>query len=733
MRRSPKKVASGQWPVASSSCNAEIATDVSSVLEFRRPRRRGFTLVEMLVAVAITLIMMTTVVTVFGLVMDSIGNSRATIEMTDRLRGARNRLALDLQGATAPMTPSISPDLSAGYTEIIEGPIGAIYPAAVFATRSDEAPGGTNLGADYTVGDNDDVLMLTVRSPSNEPFTGRFTPWNYNGTPTQPPPYTAVGDPVIVQSRVAEVSWFLRGTTLYRRVLLVLPGPVAVQPDTQNPPRWISPQPIPPRPLVDSSSSNYRSFYALYDVSARQEDGPWGLQATAGPNTGRLVANTLADLTKRENRFGHQPYAWPHDARFWGQLRLPTLRECSSPYWPFPWNDFGNTLPSSMGIAIPSPLDPVGRPLIVPVGSSGTQLPVGQVLLTATNPQSPSAYPFTVQLTPDGTVPVPMNASTGNAYSNAAFDAWRNPLPYQEVQPIAGQSRTGELTYYITPSNAGNDQRVSEDIILTNVLEFDVKVWDPGAPIVTVSAPAGGTTIAVSPNENWETNSGGDMWSSTRALLTSYQSNGSTLRTVAEGGVIAGFGAFVDLNYFCTNGISTTGTLSVPAGVPFFPPSCVRAIQAVNPAPTPTGNLSPLAAIGLLPVFHHAGDARSCLRGTNPGPPGIDPASNLTTSVATWPSAIYDTWSTHYEQDGINQRITWDGSNWPNGNGPIVDAGSDGLDNDLANGADDPAEQEAPPPYSAPLRAIQIKIRVFDPDSRQVREVTLEHEFLPES
>ena len=680
----------------------------------------------MLVAVTLTLIMMTTVVTVFGLVMDSISNSRATIEMTDRLRGARNRLALDLQGATAPMTPPISPDISAGYKEIIEGPIGAIFPAAAFATRSDEAAGSSGtLSADYSVGDNDDVLMLTVRSPSNEPFTGRFTPWNYAGTPTQPPPYTAVGDPVIVQSRVAEVSWFLRGTTLYRRVLLVLPGPVAVQ----VPSGVVSPQPIPPRPLVDASGSNYRSFYALYDVSARLEDGPWGLQATAGPNTGRLVANTLADLTKRENRYGHQPYAWPYDARFWGPLRLPTLRECSSPLWPFPWNDFGNTLPAQMGVAITSPLETLmgtNRPLIVPNGVPSSPLSPTQVPPVSINPYQ-YQYPATVQLTPDGTIPIP--PATGSAIAVAAFDAWRNPTPYNETRPLQGQSRTGDLTHYVlrqtgpdssqpggpgSPNNAGNDERVSEDIILTNVLEFDIKVWDPGAPIVTVTAPGGGTTIAVSPNESWDTTGGGSgnaMWSSNAAML-----NAGQLKLVAEGGVIAGFGAFVDLNYLAT---LLPGT-AVPLP-PYFPPTL----------PT-VSNTSALQLVGMTPSFYHAGDFRSGVRGTHPGPTQLEPMGNAAV-VMPWPSAVYDTWSTHYEQDGINQRITWDGSNWPNGNGPIVDAGTDGLDNDLLNGADDPAEQEAPPPYSAPLRAIQIKIRVFDPDSRQVREVTLEHEFLPES
>ena len=47
----------------------------------------------------------------------------------------------------------------------------------------------------------------------------------------------------------------------------------------------------------------------------------------------RIAANSLADLTNRENRFGHNPkhvagdVVWfPHSIDRWGQLGLPTLR-----------------------------------------------------------------------------------------------------------------------------------------------------------------------------------------------------------------------------------------------------------------------------------------------------------------------------------------------------------------------------------------------------------------------
>jgi hypothetical protein len=42
---------------------------------------------------------------------------------------------------------------------------------------------------------------------------------------------------------------------------------------------------------------------------------------------------------------------------------------------------------------------------------------------------------------------------------------------------------------------------------------------------------------------------------------------------------------------------------------------------------------------------------------------------------------------------------------------------------------DDLSEIEGPTSYPIPLKGIQIKIRVFEPDSRQIREVTIVQEF----
>jgi hypothetical protein len=79
---------------------------------------------------------------------------------------------------------------------------------------------------------------------------------------------------------------------------------------------------------------------------------------------------------------------------------------------------------------------------------------------------------------------------------------------------------------------------------------------------------------------------------------------------------------------------------------------------------------------------------------------------------------IYDSWSVHYENDGIDQ----DSSG-------LADAGTNGLD-DNGNGLiDDLAEWDTLPPYAVPLRGVEITLRVYEPSSQQVREVVIVQNF----
>ena len=45
------------------------------------------------------------------------------------------------------------------------------------------------------------------------------------------------------------------------------------------------------------------------------------------------------------------------------------------------------------------------------------------------------------------------------------------------------------------------------------------------------------------------------------------------------------------------------------------------------------------------------------------------------------------------------------------------------------NGPDDPLERETSPPYPFPLYGVQVKVRLYEPESRQIRETTVTRNF----
>ena len=529
-----------------------------------RKHNRGYTLVEMLMATVLTLMMMSAVVQLFESVGKGVTGSRSLLETNDRLRMAALQLHRDLGGVTVTMQPPRRPESNEGYFEYTEGPVGPVVrPEAIFV----DADGGA---ADTTVTDNDDMLMMTVRS--EEPFIGR-----YAGTST-------------IQSNCAEVAWFVRGRTLYRRVLLVVPAAVALGGTTAG-------------------------FYANYDISARAEGGV-------------PVANTLGDLTKPENRFVHQP---THA----GGAAFP-----SHPHFPIDWST-----------------DSTGRTLV-----NRTWARLGLPTLQET---SHSNWTLGMSLS-NSSITLTQTGST----ASGKYDLWTNPHYWNALD-----ANTGTLTTY-------SGSRIAEDIVLTNVIGFDVKAWDPGAPTVMDSTG----TVALVPGDP------------------------GYLAALRSGNTIVCYGAYVDLNYMCP----LRGNVG---GNPNY--------TAASGAPTS--------------LFYGAGNAHSGIRGTEPNRIGTSIPSaatlgdvftrgNFTADDVYLRDAVYDTWSTHYENDGVQQY------------GTVVDSGTNGLDDSWrdSNGTvqpadgvvDDPNEAETSPPYAVPLRGLQVTIRVYEPSTRQVRQRTIQQDFL---
>jgi hypothetical protein len=107
--------------------------------------------------------------------------------------------------------------------------------------------------------------------------------------------------------------------------------------------------------------------------------------------------------------------------------------------------------------------------------------------------------------------------------------------------------------------------------------------------------------------------------------------------------------------------------------------------------------------------------------------------------------AVFDSWSFHYENDGVNEdQLRFDGSSWSQVD-TLVDEGTNGLDDvgsyadgylpSVTNprlGPDDVGERETTPPYDKPLRGVQVLLRLYERDSRQIRQVSVNQSFVPE-
>ena len=81
-------------------------------------------------------------------------------------------------------------------------------------------------------------------------------------------------------------------------------------------------------------------------------------------------------------------------------------------------------------------------------------------------------------------------------------------------------------------------------------------------------------------------------------------------------------------------------------------------------------------------------------------------------------SPTYCTWSYHYEFNGLDEDGDVD-----------IDEGTDLVDNNTNGAVDEVAEYETAPPYNVPLRGIEIRLRCYEPQGKQIRQVTIRHAF----
>ena len=667
---------------------------------------RGYTMIEILIATALMLVIMLAVAWVFGMVGESISDSRSTMRMSGELRIAVARLSRDLKGLTVSSMGNAwkprDPGADEGYFEYTEGPIGPLVLASNVAVNSDRPippPNPPYFEPDSTAGDIDDMLMFTTRD-IDESFIGQVA-MKRDPTAGETPDgwdLVAPNEPYVykygtIQAEAAEVAWFVRGTTLYRKQLLVFPQ-FPDLPQEYNPAgvlvrKFNMDQRASHEPGTESLDVLYPAGFYNNDVSIRWEQR---LDPSTGTWVWRMAANTLGDLTKPENRFAHQvrrggnPPAFPFHPHFqmnWTTAQ-PSLR-LEYTQW---------ATPASAGTPVPGLAD---------ADLPGLGLPT---LQECSHPEWPAGG-------------VPPNLDAGGPWSKPeVFDAWLNPHAWDKLDRDTG-------TMDITQSSISGHpplymgSRVGEDVILTNVISFDVKAWDPTAPVLPgvnamgtpsnladdvifdvepAGAPDGVPDIAVAPGDP-------GYWLALRHLQNLPPSNWPPNFSVLS------YGAYVDLNY--------------------------SAIASNQPD---------------LSDFAGPGQAWTPLMFLDPNFPSV-PRSPHPNSLSHTPR-VYDTWSNHYENNWVDMIQPPNGSPDPGEPGDedrdnLFDEGANGID-DPGNGLDDDnngyfdepgetaqngavddvIEQEAPAPYPVPLRGIQIRIRVFDPDSHQIREMTIVQDFL---
>ena len=82
------------------------------MMQHTKYKSTGFTLVEMLIAMAVTLLMMIALAKSFGFVGAQVKESRADVELVNQLRDVNNRMSDEMNACTVPLITATSEYLS---------------------------------------------------------------------------------------------------------------------------------------------------------------------------------------------------------------------------------------------------------------------------------------------------------------------------------------------------------------------------------------------------------------------------------------------------------------------------------------------------------------------------------------------------------------------------------------------------------------------------------------------
>jgi prepilin-type N-terminal cleavage/methylation domain-containing protein len=644
----------------------------------RPSRRRGLTLVEMLVVVALVVLLMTILVSIFAAATGAITVSRSLQELDQELRQLDGTFRRDLAGITADLTPGftgLDPKDNLGYFEY-----------------------GENAFADLQGEDTDDYLAFTAQAPPGQPFTGRlmvlvYNPNLNNNTTNTPLAYQSVP----ITSEYAEIIYFLRGGNLYRRVLLIAPERAG---------SLLSPVNFGNGVFGFVYNGAIVGWQGVNDISARP--APWTAGGSIIP-----IPNTLGDLTNRENRYGRMRFSDDYTGNANGGpdgYTDDTNGDGIPDYYPTLYPGVFNPITYNGGPLVPNPAaysvgpntDVMPFPFLFPHSYSANGIDPTASILGLGLLHSVDASNQTHNHAPlefGDSLPVPTPPQSGPYQSWWGFPTWKETIspywqdPYWQLNTNGGiqspgltlngntvylpvplriridSPGSGNPTFQIMPfaDGAGSspypptngasgydlfhdangnvldpDTFWEDDLILTGVRSFDVKVYDPNPLIYNPGT-------------------------------YNPQTNTATFTNPGAG--------YFDLGY---------------EGA-YFPYPAYNGPTSMSQ--TPTAMLATLGHEGRIPPL--VSDFRP-----DPHWPLLLPnVGDNQTSILRL-RRVYDTWSTEYSR------------------APDVP-----LNPLLGPPYAQPAYPSYPPPYPVPLRGIQIQIRVTDPSNERIRVLTIRQDF----
>ncbi|HUE70000.1 MAG TPA: hypothetical protein VMP01_03855, partial [Pirellulaceae bacterium] len=515
---------------------------------------------ELLVAMALTLLLVYAMAEFYSYVGDTVRDGRAIVEMGSDIRNAVRQLKEDLQQVTAKAKPLASDDL--GFIEIVEGAASDTdFNGNLQYDQNLEIADINNDGLveGRMLGDMDDILTMTIRS-NGQPWTGHYQFFDQN---------SGQFSQRTVESHLAEVVWF----TTFK--------------DLNNDGNWDPGEP--PGNDLDGDGNNPEFEEPRFLVRRMF-----------------LIAPNI--LGWRDNA----------GTDHFGELVDP------SP-WPRPSPRDGDNIFQHNDVSLAAPTFNATLNRWVWKANSLTTLSRRENRFVHLNLDNPSQN----------------GLLAGNNFMP-------NPLQLRPANSLSMQYYTLQNTL----QGSVQSTKRGEDLVLPNLLAFDIRVYDP--QVVLYGDDPTNPLAALQP---------GDPGYNT--VLQVNESNNAYTYSVV------GFGAYVDLGF---------GR--------YLPNSAYLAYPV------------PIGLTTKFPLFFGLPDAKSASGG-----------------IVNW-----DSWTTYYERDGLDQ--FGDAMS-----GGPYDWAFDGLDNDNQNGVDDAGEFETSPPYLTPLRGIQIRIRMYEPGTRQTRQATIIQDF----